>query len=125
MAGFAAKAQTCDVEIPAGNWAGETTSGYGGNYGSGTVSVSVSGLDVTVSDFSAGLFAEFGDDQNYSKTLSFDCDGQMSSQEFSSSYGTIRLTAGSWNASTEKITISWTIPESQLNETTILTYTGQ
>jgi len=118
-------AQDCDLEIPSGSWSGETTIGVGGVHGSDNVTVTPNGNSVQISDFSAGLFDELGDDGDFGQNLSFNCEGELNSKSISSIYGNIELTSGSWNETNKTITIHWSVPKSLITETTILTFSGQ
>ena len=114
--------QDCELAISTGSWSGETTQGVGGHYASSNVSVDVDGLSIAISDFSAGFFKKLGHTEDYSRTLTFDCDGNLESQDFSTKFGPTTITSGSWNENDQTITIHWSIPGNGINETTVLTH---
>ena len=113
--------QTQCVELPSGQWTGETSLTNGGTT-SGTVSVSKTGSSLHLSDLSGGLLAHFNlPDQPIDLTIN--CDGSIQAELVNNNtVGAIHVTSGSYNASSQKLTLNWEIPSNKISQTTTLTY---
>ncbi|MCP4458947.1 MAG: hypothetical protein GY816_13130 [Cytophagales bacterium] len=116
-----AQAQDC-VNIPQSqSWKGETTQGMGDMYGNNnSITVSRTAENTyRVSDVSGGFLVEMGTSAA-SVVLTFGCNNQLSSTSVETTYGTLQIASGSFDASNNKLTINWSIPFQGLSETTLI-----
>jgi len=115
---------SCQLNIPDdANWIGRTSNNTGGMYGySDEIRLEKTGdFSYRISDFSAGLLDQFGQGTSHEALITFNCDGIVQTHKFTSEWGEVHISGGTWKETNNEITFYWEIPFNSITETSVIT----